>query len=139
MGMCAYVCTGPTKLTLEAFVEHLAPYMAAGIQAPVFTSAQLVFLTAASLLQTPVEGFLTGPLLWAMFVTIDIHPFGSWYCPHHDTAQSQRNGGGGGDLSKVTFNCWPGIGTPVLGQRLSALLPFLSDTLWGLITFAQGL
>lgn len=31
MGMCAYVCTGSTKLKLEAFVEHLAPYMAAGI------------------------------------------------------------------------------------------------------------
>lgn len=53
-----------------------------------------MFLTAASLLQTPVEGFLTEPLLWAMFVTVSIHPFGSWYCPHHDTAQSQRNGGG---------------------------------------------
>lgn len=27
MGICAYVCTGPTKLKLEAFVEQLAPYI----------------------------------------------------------------------------------------------------------------
>lgn len=34
MVMCVYVCTGPTKLMLEVFVEHLAPYMAAGILNP---------------------------------------------------------------------------------------------------------